>query len=494
MKNFFVSCFLVLSGGIAQWCAGQPLGWWPLSFFGLAALWIVTVRGSAKSGAWWALVWATTYFLLLFDWAASAAHTVLAQIALSLLEALFIVVVGILWNGCARVLRWGAAPCAAFIWVAIEYLRSTWPLGGMPWGSVGYTVVDSPLANLAPYGSVALVSFVTVAISVSFGQALISRRGLTIIATGMLSIIAIGACIFIPIGAPPVGTLDAAIVQGSVPDPPGEDRALQVTRNHVAAALKIVSTKHDLVLLPESTSDLDFRRDPDAGAIISQLTQATSAPILLGSQSFSGNTRLNEYVSLDRGEVVHSYAKQHPVPFGEYIPYRDVLRKVTTAVDQVAVDMVPGHAQALINVHLHQRTIPIATPICFEIADTGVVAQAIRSGAQLIVAPTNNATFQGTGEPLQQFAIAKFRAIEFGRAVVQVATSGISGVIDARGNTVYRVVDNIPDARVVRLTLSAQKTFAATTEEQRVVLLGVLGSISGIVAVGGLLRKRKERV
>ncbi|MGV9192587.1 hypothetical protein ACTOVQ_07390 [Arcanobacterium canis] len=206
MKNFFVSCFLALSGGIAQWCAGQPLGWWPLSFFGLAALWIVTVRGSAKSGAWWALVWATTYFLLLFDWAASAAHTVLAQIALSLLEALFIVVVGILWNGCARVLRWGAAPCAAFIWVAIEYLRSTWPLGGMPWGSVGYTVVDSPLANLAPYGSVALVSFVTVAISVLFGQALISRRGLTIIATGMLSIIAIGACIFIPIGAPPVGT------------------------------------------------------------------------------------------------------------------------------------------------------------------------------------------------------------------------------------------------------------------------------------------------
>lgn len=474
-----------------QWCAGEPLGWWPLGFFGLAALWGVSTRASAGAAAWWGFIWGSSYFLLLFDWAASAAHTVLAQIGLAAVEAMFVALVALLWNGASRYRR-AAIPLAAVIWVAVEYVRSTWPLGGMPWGSVGYTFVDSPLVRLAPYGSVELVSLVAVGVSIALAQALRSRRKVAIAGAVVVGAGVVGGSVFLPIGAAPSGHLDAAIVQGSVPSPPGPDRALTVTRNHVEAALGVLEKNPDVIFLPESTSDLDFRRDPDAGALIERLTSATDVPILLGSQSYSGNTRLNEYILLVHGKVTATYAKQHPVPFGEYIPWREQIRAITRSVDQVAVDMIAGSDPAAIRVPVGKADVMLATPICFEIADTAVVAEAVRLGAELIVAPTNNATFQGTGEPHQQFAIARFRAIETARSVVQVSTSGITGVIDPRGNVAYSVIDNVPDARVVRVQLADAETFSTRTEPTRVSVTYALGAVGGILAVRALLSKKRR--
>jgi apolipoprotein N-acyltransferase len=76
--------------------------------------------------------------------------------------------------------------------------------------------------------------------------------------------------------------------------------------------------------------------------------------------------------------------------------------------------------------------------ICFEVAYDGLIRDAIMEGGQLLVVQTNNATYTGTGQLEQQFAISRYRAIETGRYVVVAATNGISGIIAPDGSVVAR--------------------------------------------------------
>ena len=74
--------------------------------------------------------------------------------------------------------------------------------------------------------------------------------------------------------------------------------------------------------------------------------------------------------------------------------------------------------------------------ICFEVAYDGVVHDVAELDPRLLVVQTNNATYMGTGQVEQQFAISRLRAIETGRHVVTVATNGISGIVAPDGSVV----------------------------------------------------------
>ena len=108
-----------------------------------------------------------------------------------------------------------------------------------------------------------------------------------------------------------------------------------------------------------------------------------------------------------------SYTKQHPVPFGEYIPYRSFFRRLTPAVDLVTTDMVAGADPSPIAVPIDRlgRSVPITTGICFEVAYDDLIRQSVLAGGELIVIPTNNASFGMTQESTQQLAMSQLRAI-----------------------------------------------------------------------------------
>lgn len=492
-----------------MWLANEPVGWWPLVFPSLGTLWIL-MRGRTWNAAFgWAFLWAFCFFSFLFDWATSASGTVLAQLALSAVEALYIGVLGIVWAGLRR---WPSSwrftgwqvvvtSLAVVAWIAMEQLRGAWPLGGMPWGTLAFALVDSPLVGLAPVGSTQLVGAVAVLISILLAMAvewLAQRRVVAPLMALVSAVILVAAPGFLPVGERPQDRVSVGIVQGNVPDVdtlgPDESRALIVTENHVEAARGLLGEPLDFILLPESTSDRDIRTDAEAGSRIESLSNDAGVPLVLGTQEYRGSVRENHYVTYYPGSGIGQvYSKQHPVPFGEYIPARDVIRKVTTAVDQVSIDMVAGSEPAILDVNLADETIRLATPICFEVAYTEIIAEAVRGGAQLLVVPTNNETFKGSGEPDQQFAMSRFRAIEFAKTTVQVATSGITGVIDSNGVVVYQSEFGTADARVVDLALNDRVTFAAETEVPRRVIGYILGIVAGIVGVGALGVSRREQ-
>lgn len=516
---------LAILGGVALWASQEPVAIWPLAFIAIAVLWAIIRASSLWRAGGLAYIWAFTYFFFLFDWATQATGIILAQIALAGVEAVYIGILGIVWAGIRRIpevvprlrksqrtrlIRVLSSPVVQVLlgaasWAAMEILRSAWPLGGMPWGALGFAMIDSPLVALAPIGSTQLVGFAVVVVGILLGTAAEKFRnhaGQAVILTAIALLVAVAPAV-LSIGAKPVGHQRIGIVQGNVPNlvtlGHGESRALIVTHNHAEATRLILDQNPDLILWPESASDRDIRKDPQAQQIVTDIAREAGVPILLGTQEYVGDVRYNDYVvMMPDGSITDTYSKQHPVPFGEYVPGRDLLRPIAPVVDEVRTDMAAGSEPALLSVDLDGESLQFATPICFEVAYDLIVADAVRQGANIIVVPTNNATFGDTGEPHQQFAMTRFRAVEHGRTAIQVATSGISGVATANGVMGYETEIFVQDAQVVSVPYYEELTLATTTAVARHVLTYALGILAGMVSVFGWvndhrLTRRKRR-
>ncbi|MFT3942570.1 MAG: apolipoprotein N-acyltransferase [Ancrocorticia sp.] len=487
--HLLTSYFMAIGAGMALWAAFPPVGWWPMAILGIALLVGVLQGRTWLASLWWGLVAGTAFFFPMFDWARVASGVVIAQVALAVLQALFIALTAVLWQGLMRgplgKRTLARTVSMAAIWVAVEQLRSVVPFGGMPWGTLAFSQVDGPLVRLAPWGSVQLVGFILVLVGVLAHHAFASLRreriGSTFIALAIGGA-ALFSPAFLPLASTPEDYLKIGFAQGIVPRKgelmPGQSQALTVTSNLVKASRQLPSDV-DVVFWPESSSDRDPREDASAHSLISEASEFLGVPLVLGTQSYPGENRYNEYVVWMPGEgIIDSYSKQHPVPFGEYMPYRDFFRQFTTAVDLVSVNMLPGHEPAVLDVPLGGTTVRIAVPICFEVAESRLVAEAIRQGSGLLIVPTNNASFGTTAESRQQFDMTRFRAIEHGRAAIQVSTVGVSGIVEPNGFVHEMTEPWTEDARTARVGLRTEQTFATRSSD---ILYG------GVFGVGALL-------
>jgi apolipoprotein N-acyltransferase len=165
--------------------------------------------------------------------------------------------------------------------------------------------------------------------------------------------------------------------------------------------------------------------------MISKAARAIGAPILVGAilDGPGDHVRNAGIVWGPRSGPGQMYVKRHPVPFGEYIPWRSVARKVTKKVDLVPHDMAAGDTVGVLNM----GGLRLGDVICFEIAYDGLVRSTVKDGAQIIATQTNNATFGKSSESPQQVAMARLRAVEHNRANLVASTSGISAVIAPDG-------------------------------------------------------------
>jgi apolipoprotein N-acyltransferase len=214
-----------------------------------------------------------------------------------------------------------------------------------------------------------------------------------------------------------------------------------------------------LVLWPENASDLDPFLDQGAYRDIDATVRAIGIPILVGAiLQGPGNKRRNAGIlwSPTSGPGAQ-YIKRHPVPFGEYIPLRSIAKLVTSDVNLVSQDMVGGHGNGVVT----GGPFPIGDVICFEVAYDSLVRSSVAAGAQALVVQTNNATFGHTAETYQQLAMSQLRAVENGRTVLQVATTGKSAVIGPDGGIRQQSGALFtPDVIVARVPLRTAQTVA----------------------------------
>jgi len=193
----------------------------------------------------------------------------------------------------------------------------------------------------------------------------------------------------------------------------------------------------DLVIWPENSTDIDPFEDPTVMRDISDAVDTIGVPTLVGAMIRGPgpvDVENQGIVWLPGTGPTTSYSKMHPVPFGEYIPMRELLAKYFERLDQIPRDMVPGEEIGLLDLGATR----IGDVICFEVIYDDLIRDVVDGGAKLLVVQTNNATYMGTGQVEQQFAIARLRALETRRYVAVAATNGVSAFVDPNGHVVER--------------------------------------------------------
>ncbi|MCW2602191.1 MAG: Apolipoprotein N-acyltransferase, partial [Pseudonocardiales bacterium] len=443
---------VAILGGVAGVLAFPRPGLWWLAPVSIAALSVAVAGQGLRRSAWLGFLWGAAFFLPLLHWTSTFVGAA-PWLILALAEAGYIALLAPLLTLVQRLPFWPAWAGAA--WVAQEALRGRAPFGGFPWGRWAFSQSTAPTRWFAALAGAPGVTFVVALAGALIAAAILRGLGAPRpnrrvpvgvvggLLAGALGLMAAGWGLG-PLLRPDAGgpSITIALVQGSVPDRGLEfnERRSQVLANHVNETLELARrieagelARPDLVLWPENASDIDPYEDPEAAAAITSAVEAVGVPILVGAildgpgDDHVTNVGILWSPATGPGE---QYAKRHPVPFGEYIPLRSIARKISKDVDLVRRDMVAGEGDGRID----GAAVPLGDVICFEVAYDSLVRSSVEAGAQLLVVQTNNATFGHSAETYQQLAMSRLRAVEHGRAVAQVATSGKSAIIAPDGS------------------------------------------------------------
>lgn len=345
---------------------------------------------------------------------------------------------------------------APLIWTPLEYLRS-YLLSGFPWVSVGYSQYKFlsfiQVADLiGVYGiSFLILSFNGLIVDCLQIKKRRSERPLmplypTILSFCLLVLVYVGSFVYGYInlnykGAGPL--VRVAIIQANIEQDKKWDLKFQkqVMEIYKALTIQALGQNPELVVWPETALPFYFGTDRTLTEELIAFQESTGSYLLTGSMlirnkknSDSSKKQIytNSAVLLDRdGKVSYIYDKIQLVPFGEYVPLRNILffiKKLTygledyTAGDSYIKALTPFGS--------------FATVICYEIIFPGLVRKFFKNKGDFLVNITNDAWFGYTSGPYQHFSMAVFRAIENRKAVVRSANSGISGFIDSEGRII----------------------------------------------------------
>lgn len=534
------------ASGVLLDTAFPSRGWWAMAPLAMAGFFLILRRRRIFTAAVLGWVFGLGFFVPHLAWSGTYVGA-LPWLALAALEAGFVAAVAALVAATDRRAAGTGATALrllalAGLWVLQEAARSRVPFGGFPWGRLAFSQSQSPLVTLAALGGAPLVSF-AVALAGAVAAEVVGhlvvlareRRWVSLLTTGAL---APHRSMIWPVGPEPVadggadGTsarrragpallaallitavlvtitggagelllrpsqrgevVNVAAVQGNVPraglDFNAERRA--VLGNHASTtqglAAEVASgdrEQPDLVLWPENASDVDPLRDAEAAATIDAAASAVGVPLLVGAVLQEPADRLTNagLVWLAGQGAVQRYAKQRPVPFGEYVPYRSFFRRFSEKVDLVRRDFVAGTGTE----PLVMGEARIGDLICFEVAFDDLARDSVRSGANLLVVQTNNATFGRSDESVQQLAMSRLRAVEHGRAVAHISTVGVSALILPDGTSVATSALFTQQVLQGDLPLREKQTIATRFGgfiEAGLIVGGVLAAVSGRLA------------
>jgi apolipoprotein N-acyltransferase len=460
---------IAFAAGAVSALAMAPINAWPVLFVTFPILvWLIDGTGGGRwPGAmaavtigWWfgfgyflaGLYWVGYAFLVdapTFGWLLPFAVIGLPA-GLAIFTAIAVALARLLWTrGAMRIMALAATL------TALEWLRGH-VLTGFPWNTFGYALT-SPLALAQAASVIGVWGLTFIAVAVFASPATLTddhtetRRPWLPLAVSAAVLVAIAGLGAFRLARTPTRLADGVRLRIMQPNLQQDVRfnyaaKQQVMDRYIALSSRasvLQPTGTTLLIWPESAFPFFIAREPDALAQIARLLQG-------GTVLITGAVRAAEpinptepavynsiYVIDHTGSIVSFYDKVHLVPFGEYLPFQQLLesfglqqlteqRGGFLAGDRRRLFIVPGAPPAL----------PL---ICYEIIFPAAVMPKGRR-PDWIVNVTNDGWFGISSGPYQHFQQARVRAIEEGLPLVRAANSGISGVVDPLG----RIVDSLP--------------------------------------------------
>ena len=386
-----------------------------------------------------------------------------------------------------------------------EAVRLCFPFGGVPLATLPIGQAAGPFAGVVRVGGVVLLTWLVFQIGFAlagpspFVPELARRRrrgGARAQYQGLLGCIAVIVVIVIAAVAPtgtggavPAADMRIAIVQGGGPqgtrainDEPGV-----VLERHLAATAAIKAGSVDLVVWPENVIDVATFAGSVELDLVAAEAQRIGAPFVVGiTEDVPGDRFTNaQVVVTPDGQVSGRYDKVRRVPFGEYMPWRSLLRSLGAPTDLVPRDAVAGDTPAYLDLPSDVR---LGVVISWEVFFGGRGNDGVSHGAQLIVNPTNGSSYTGTILQSQQVASSRLRAIEQGRWVAQASPTGFSAFITPDGDVLDRTA--VSEQRVIThaVTLSSNRTWYSLLGDIPWVVLALVVLIATHVAVRRIAR------
>jgi apolipoprotein N-acyltransferase len=457
----------------------EPLRLWPLALLALAALTELIARAaSLRQALLLGWLFGLGHFSIGNNWIATAfTHQAAMPAWLGWIAVVGIALYLAVWPALAAGAAWrlGRGNHAALIlafaggWTITEWLRG-WVFTGFPWNPLAVLALgpyERPgLAMLAPWlGTYALSGLVLL---LAGAWAIAARRGKADWRGAALVLVPLALLGWLPgTGAPsapgkgPAYTLVQPYTPQQVLHDPAQyeatfKRAMRLSQARVPGQVR-------LVLWPESGLP-DFLHEgypqpwydattygADPAAARGRIGRMIGANSLL----LTGNDRLEikdgeavgaraGIAAIDSaGRVRATYAKAHLVPYGEYVPLKWLLEPL--GLDRFvpgAIEFWPGPGRRTLDLGPWGKG---GMLLCYEVIFSGEVTQP-GNRPDFLFNPSNDGWYGAWGPP-QHFAQARLRAIEEGLPMLRSTTTGISGVIDARGV----VVQAIPHGQAGRL-------------------------------------------
>ncbi len=472
---------------------------WPLTLVGVALVLICLVGRRIGSALLVGFVAGATFYFTHIQWA-SLFLGPLPMSALAVLESLFFAAGAVAITLAYRWLplvfpgllgRLGLLPVAvAGLWTAREAWASVWPYGGFAWGRIALSQSEGPFAPLFSWLGVSGVSFVMVLL-VALSIETVRVSNLDLVARLALPVGLSTAILVAP--AFPVAVSDSmtvAAVQGNAKAGYFDQREPgDLLQAQLDATVPLFGSEVDVVVWPEGASEYSPLTSEYAAGVFDYVSEQMDAPLIAWAVTERDGRTYNTSILWQAGEgALDLYDKRHPIPFGEYIPDRAFWRPFAPdLIDLVSREYSPGTTDMVFDVY----GVLVGVNICFDISDDQVMTDSVRQGAQLIVAQTNNADFGRTDESAQQLAIARIRALELGRTVVNISTVGISAIITPDGQTLNELPWYEPGAMVDEVPLSSTVTPAVLLGRQLEWFVAGLGL--GALLVAGFAAHTRQR-
>ena len=427
LKSPLIQSVRFLLAGALMSAAFAPLSlWWTLPI-GIA-LWVRAIQRSAdlRSVLLGSLTTSACFFLIVLHWTSTYVGW-FPWVTLSLFEAIFLAPIGLAIHSFRKSSWLPLLLGGAF--VLDEAIRSRFPWGGFGWARLAF-VEPSYFTKIAALGGAPLLTFSLAALGGLLALLLTKARSRMLLLAGI-------GLLFAPLAIPSnvtSGVANVAAVQGNVPRLGLDFNAQReaVLQNHLQAT-KVLAEKirggeakrPALVVWPENASDVDPLHDQSAGQLITQMTDEIGVPILVGGVTETPNVQNISVLWVPQIGPTSIYIKQHLAPFGEFLPLRSIAEFLVPAAKRI-VDMKPGRTTVTHRI----GSIRLGDVICFEIIEDDLVRKAVVGGrANLLAVQTNSATFGRSPESEQQLAVSRERAIEHGRSIISVSTSGKSALL-----------------------------------------------------------------
>lgn len=462
------------------------VGWWPLAFVSITLALCTTIGRSIGGAFLVGVAFGAAFFFTHLVWVGTYLGPV-PWVALAGLETVLFgvgaipIALAYRWTGRVRgpAVLWfvGVPLLVAGLWSVRELVMGSWPYSGFPWARIGMTQVNGPLPEAASWVGVTGLGFLIVAACaclVQWWRAGGFRRMRGILPAAMI-VTALALVPQFPTGD--AGRMDIGWVQGNGPSgyfddhTPGDVLAAQTT-----ATDPLLGEDMDLLVWPEGAVDSDPLTDPATARRLTDLVARAGAPLLTNAATARDGDVFNTSILWDGQGAPQLHDKVNPVPFGEYVPDRWFYERIAPdLIGLIQREYTPGQNPPFVTV----GGVKVGLAICFDVIYDSVIWDGARQGTQVYVFQTNNADFRGTDENLQQLTFARMRAIETGRAVVNVSTVGTSQVIAPDGQIIDGAGVDKAAAAITRVSLREGLTPA-------VVLGGVLTALIALGAITGL--------